>query len=135
MNPNSECNVSSRRPGLEPGGRRCNSCHSDQFRAANAGGTTWINEVSSTFVAVFYGACLDGEAVLLETLGEATRERQSGRFNAFTPHQFMSEWQRGQMRRSVGFDRISVRSRKPLVNAALKTQIDFAGSTPASLAD
>src|SRR5262249_28814489 len=27
----SGCNVSSRRPGLEPGGRRCNSCHPDHF--------------------------------------------------------------------------------------------------------
>src|SRR5439155_23172350 len=25
------CNVSSRRPGSEPGGRRCNSCHPDHF--------------------------------------------------------------------------------------------------------
>ena len=28
------CNVSSRRPGSEPGGRRCESCHPDHFRKA-----------------------------------------------------------------------------------------------------
>lgn len=30
----SGCNVSSRRPGLEPGGRRCKSCHPDHLRKA-----------------------------------------------------------------------------------------------------